>query len=192
MESTAKFCRDGPLDLLQKAAYRKTAMKTLNPKEVGIRVQALEGTDRDWAAVLLCERWGSVRIISRGQIHEADQLPGFVVWSGDERLGLLTYKIEGPGCEIVSLDSLSEKIGVGTALLQAVREEAIFSGCRRLWLVTTNDNAPAIDFYQSHGFTLAAVHKDAVTRARELKPEIPQLGYGGIPLRDEFEFEMRL
>ena len=183
---------DGSLDRLQKTAYRKVAMKVLNSKKKGIRVQALEGKDRRWAAALLHERWGSARIVSRGHAHEADQLPGFVAWHGDEREGLLTYRVEGLAWEIVSLDSLREGIGVGTALLDAVREDAVASGCTRLWLVTTNDNSPAIDFYQRRGFALVAIHTDASTKARELKPEIPSVGYGGVPIRDELEFEMRL
>ncbi|MCJ7824849.1 MAG: GNAT family N-acetyltransferase [Anaerolineales bacterium] len=183
---------DGYLDRLQKTAYRKVAMKVLNSKKKGIRVQALEGKDRRWAAALLHERWGSARIVSRGQVHEADQLLGFVAWHGDKREGLLTYRVEGLAWEIVSLDSLREGIRVGIALLGAVREMAIASGCTKLWLVTTNDNSPAIDFYQSRGFALTAVHKDAVTKARELKPEIPMVGYGCIPIRDEFELEIRL
>ena len=35
-------------------------------------------------------------------------------------------------------------------------------GCNRMWLVTTNDNTPAIRFYQRYGFTLKAVHINAV------------------------------
>lgn len=167
-------------------------MKVLYSEEKEIRVRALEGVDRGWAAALLHERWGSAHIVSRGQLHKADQLPGFVAWQGDERVGLLTYQVEGMACEIVSLDSLREGIGVGITLLDAVRELAIASTCTRLWLVTTNDNSPAIDFYQRRGFTVTVVHKDAVAKARQLKPEIPRAGYGGIPIRDEIEFEMRL
>ena len=167
-------------------------MKVLDTKEKGIRVQSLEDEDRVWAAALLHARWGSARIVSRGQVHEADQLLGFVAWHGDKREGLLTCRVEGLAWEIVSLDSLREGIGVGTALLDAVREDAVASGCTRLWLVTTNDNAPAIDFYQRRGFALTTVHKDAVTKARELKAQIPKTGIGGIPIRDELEFEMRL
>jgi hypothetical protein len=36
-----------------------------------------------------------------------------------------------------------------------------------------------------------AVHRDAVTRAREtVKPELPLLGFHDIPLRDEIELEL--
>ena len=40
---------------------------------------------------------------------------------------------------------------------------------------------------------LAAPQRDAVTEARKtLKPSLPLVGEGGIPLRDELELEKRL
>jgi len=37
-----------------------------------------------------------------------------------------------------------------------------------------------------------AVHRDAVSDSRRLKPEIPQVGEHGIPIRDEIELETLL
>jgi hypothetical protein len=54
---------------------------------------------------------------------------------------------------------------------------------------TSNDNIRAIRFYQRRGFDMRAVHLDAITEARKLKPTIPLLGYDGIPVRHEIEFE---
>ncbi len=34
------------------------------------------------------------------------------------------------------------------------------------------------------------MHRDAITEARKLKPEIPLLGYDDIPIRHELEFEL--
>jgi hypothetical protein len=39
---------------------------------------------------------------------------------------------------------------------------------------------------------LVAVHREALERSRKLKPEIPLIGLGGEPIRDEIEFEYRL
>jgi ribosomal protein S18 acetylase RimI-like enzyme len=81
---------------------------------------------------------------------------------------------------------------VGSALIAAVRAAAQAAGCRRLWLVTTNDNTRALRFYQKRGFRLAALYPNAMERYRRLKPQIPELGLDGIPLRDEIELEMTL
>ena len=66
------------------------------------------------------------------------------------------------------------------------------AGCRRVWLITTNDNLRALRFYQRRGFRLVAVHPNALARSRELKPSIPEIGLDGIPLRDELELELTL
>jgi hypothetical protein len=47
-------------------------------------------------------------------------------------------------------------------------------------------------FYQKRGFVIAAIHVNALEKARRLKPEIPLIGEDGIPLRDEIELEMIL
>jgi len=105
---------------------------------------------------------------------------------------LVTFQITGDACEIVTLDSLIEDRGIGTGLIEAVSTAASAVGCRRLWLITTNDNLHALGFYQKRGFRLAAVHPGAVDAARKLKPEIPLIGNDGIPIRDEIELEIVL
>ena len=107
-----------------------------------------------------------------------------------ERVGLLTYEVIGDQCEVVTLDAFTQFAGVGTALMNRVIDEARTQGCRRLWLITTNDNLDAVRFYQKRGFTIAAVHVNAIAHSRTLKPSIPLIGNYGIPIRDEVELEM--
>jgi len=61
-----------------------------------------------------------------------------------------------------------------------------------LWLITTNDNDPAIAFYLSTGLRQVAVHRGALAESRKLKPEIPLIGHGGKPIDDEIEFEIQI
>jgi len=100
-------------------------------------------------------------VVTRGQIHDLPRLPGFVALDGDERMGLALYRIADDECELVSLDSLREGIGVGSALLAVAADAAHGAGCRRLWLITTNDNTHALRFYQRRGLRLVAIHRDA-------------------------------
>jgi hypothetical protein len=66
-------------------------------------------------------------------------------------------------------------------------------GCRRLWLLTSNDNLRALGFYQQRGLRLCALHAGALARDRALKPEIPEVNPdNGIPLRDLLELELPL
>jgi RimJ/RimL family protein N-acetyltransferase len=77
-------------------------------------------------------------------------------------------------------------------LIDTAKQRARQAGCQRLWLITTNDNLTALRFYQKRGFTLAALHRNALKQSRKIKPEIPLVGNHGIPLRDEIELEMIL
>jgi Acetyltransferase (GNAT) family len=95
---------------------------------------------------------------------------------------------DGDRLEVVALIASNKFQGVGTALLRVVEEEAAQLGCRA-WLITMNDNLDAIRFYQRRGWDWVAFHRDAATETRRLKPELPELGDYGIPLRHELEFE---
>ena len=87
--------------------------------------------------------------------------------------------------EVLTLHAAERGRGVGTALIEAAAERL-----GRLWLITTNDNVDALRFYQRRGFRLVALHRGAVDESRaRLKPEIPETGDHGIPLRDELELE---
>ncbi len=158
----------------------------------GYAIRPLGDDDRDWVSRFVAERWGAETIVSRGRIHRPRNLPGFVAVEGDERVGLLSYHVAGGECEIVSLDSLRPASGVGTALIAAAERAARGADCRRLWLITTNDNLPTLRFYQRRGFPLVAIHRNAVEEARKLKPAIPLIGLDGIPIRDEVELELPL
>jgi ribosomal protein S18 acetylase RimI-like enzyme len=94
--------------------------------------------------------------------------------------------------EVVSLHAAIGGRGLGSRLLAAARERARDLRCRRLWLITTNDNEPAIAFYTHWGMHLAAVHRGAIAESRKLKPEISRFGVGGRPIEDEIEFELLL
>ena len=140
----------------------------------------------------MMRRWGSLRMVSRGILYQVLDYPGFVASQGEELRGIITYRIEKDACEVLVLISIGEGQGIGSALLDQVKQAAKAAGCKRCWLITTNDNIHAIRWYQKRGFTIAAIHVNALAESRKLKPEIPLLGNDGIPLRDEIEFEILL
>jgi GNAT superfamily N-acetyltransferase len=157
-----------------------------------MNLRPLADADRAWLEKFVVDRWGAPIVVGHGRIYEVAELRGFVALEDQEPLGLVTFSIEGDACEIVTIDSLREGIGIGSALVEAVARTARESGCRRLWLITTNDNLPMLRFAQKRGFSLVALHPNAVEESRKLKPEISQTGIDGIPIRDELELELRL
>jgi ribosomal protein S18 acetylase RimI-like enzyme len=153
-------------------------------------LRPLRPEDAAWVAQHIAAEWGAEIVVAHGAVYRPAELPGFVAEVGDEKMGLLTYHIAGDACEIVTLDSQRPNCGIGAALIAAVKEATQQAGCRRLWLITTNDNTHALRFYQKRGFVLAALHRDAVAASRAIKPEIPLIGNDGIPIRDEIELEL--
>lgn len=153
---------------------------------------SLTQSDRDMVADYLMDAWGFTAVVSRGVLHEAENLPGFAAIADKEMVGLVTYHIEQDACEIVTLNASYSGMGIGSALIEAVKEAEPVQQCQRLWLITTNDNIEALRFYQKRGFEMVAVHRGAIAQSRLLKPAIPLIGNYGIPIRDEIEFEMVL
>jgi GNAT superfamily N-acetyltransferase len=154
---------------------------------VTISVRPLLPRERDWVRAVIRERWGAETVAGHGVVSRPDELPGLVAEDDGRRVGLLTYRVEGGACEIVSIDALEERRGVGSALIEAVRA----FGHARVWLVTTNELVGAHRFYERVGFRLVAVREGAAERSRLLKPEIPEVAEDGTPIRDELEYEYR-
>jgi DNA-3-methyladenine glycosylase I len=154
-----------------------------------VQVRPLNQSNRKWAMGLIKDVWISTKIVSKGKVHDTNELPGIIALHKNHRIGLLIYNIIGVECEIVSLNSLKENIGIGTALLKEIERLSILKGYKRLWNITTNDNIDALRFYQKNGFKIVAIHLDALERSRRLKPEIPFLGSYDIEIRDEIELE---
>ncbi|MDM5156296.1 GNAT family N-acetyltransferase [Bacillus sp. DX1.1] len=157
-----------------------------------IQVQKITVEMREVISHFMCENWGSTLMVSRGQAHHLEQLPGFVAIVNNRIIGIITYKIKNNYCEIVSLDSLDEKKGIGTKLVENVIEVARERLCKKIWLITTNDNTNALRFYQKRGFVMTNLYVDAVRAARLIKPEIPFVGYDDIEILHEIQLDLKI
>jgi GNAT superfamily N-acetyltransferase len=157
-------------------------------------VRPIRDDERPELARVVTENWGSPVVVSREVAHDVRELPGLVAveTDSDRWLGVASYRFEAAECELVQIVALERGRGVGTALLDAVTAIARAAGARRVWLTTTNDNLDAIRFYQRRRFRFIWVWRDAVTRARTVKPEIPLTGDYGIAITDEIELELDL
>jgi len=162
------------------------------PKASMVTVRPITEDDKAWIARVMTRCWGSTKVVTRGRVLNVMRLPGYLAMDMKTRVGLVTYAITGKTCEIVTLNSLRPCRGIGSRLVKEVKNVALASHCTRVRVMTTNDNMRALGFYQKHGFTLVAVHRNAIEKARRLKKEIPLIGQDGIPVRDELELEMHL
>jgi ribosomal protein S18 acetylase RimI-like enzyme len=148
--------------------------------------------DRPRLAGLMTARWGSTSVARLRRLTDVTGLEGFVAaGESGEWMGYASYEIDGSSLEILVLESVRENRGVASALIARCVARAIESKLDRVWLITTNDNVDALRFYQRRGFVLVALHRNGVSWSRQnMKPEIPELGFHDIPIRDELELEL--
>lgn len=167
--------------------------RTGTPGRTSLEIKPIAEEHRDWLKSRVQEIWNGRFVVTRGVAYEPAMLPGFLAIKDGTPIGVATYHIEEDGeCQLVTLDALSQWQGVGTALIEAVEEEARKQACSRMWMVTTNDNIDGLRFYQRRGYVICAVHLNAVDQSRKLKPSIPLVGNYGIDIRDEIELEKYL
>ena len=161
-------------------------------REISMRISELSDDDRVWVKERTELLFGGDFVVSREEVHDPHKLPGYIATEGNERVGLITYHINGDDCELVSIDSLCQFMGIGSLLLEKVEEFALRAGCKKIWAITTNDNLDAHRFFQKRGFIITAVRLGGMSKIRLLKPNVPKIGYYGIAIRDEIEFEKPL
>ncbi|HZT67196.1 MAG TPA: GNAT family N-acetyltransferase [Acidimicrobiales bacterium] len=132
----------------------------------------------------MVREWG-LPVVSISGAYDPSTLPGFLAEGKDGPVGAVTYRLSEGDCEVVTLNSLCEGRGIGSALLAAAKAVADQRHLR-LWLITTDENVNAIRFYQRQGMDMRAIHRDFVEQVCRQKPGLrPD---AGIPFRHAIEF----
>ena len=157
-----------------------------------MKLQKIDRDNRERINDFIIRQWFTLQMVVHGESIDIGKAEGWYACEDDEIIGLITYRITGNEMEILSLDSLRENMGTGTALLQQALSDARNSGLVRVSLITTNDNLHALKYYQKRGFDMVRFYHNAVEEARKIKSEIPLIGMDGIPLKHEIELEFLL
>ncbi len=157
-----------------------------------VEVRPAEPDDEAWIRSFLDERWGGQEQVANGESYRPADLPGFLACIEGEIVGYAALRLVGDAAEVGLIESLRPRAGVGSALVDALVDEARGLGYSVLRAITTNDNLGAQAFYRSTGFRLVATRSGAVERSRVVKPQIPLEAPDGTPISDELEFERSL
>ena len=151
-----------------------------------------EATDADRkAARELFERdFGRTHIVAFGEVMDVDQMPALVAVAHGDPSGALAYRLLGDALHIVALatDPMWQRSGVGAYLVAEAELLARRLKLARVVVATTNDNLPALYFYQRRGYRLTGVVPDSVVQHTHQQ----QAGFAGIPVRDEITLEKML
>ena len=156
----------------QVRAGRERSLHNSWVNEPEARIRPVSDGDRPMLAWLVAGLWGSEVVAVHGASLRPAELSGFIAERSRRVAGLLTYQFLGDTLEIVTLNAIDRRAGIGTALIEAAVGQARHSCCREIRLTTTNDNIDALRFYQRRGFRLAELRPGAVDRSRQEKPEI--------------------
>jgi ribosomal protein S18 acetylase RimI-like enzyme len=154
-----------------------------------ITIREKNTSDNKWISDYLCKNWSGDFIITRGKRYTPLELRGFIAEENGEAIGISLYVVVEEKCEIVLLEAFTHYRGIGTELLNRIKEQGREEKWTRIWLITTNDNIGALRFYQRRGFIFCKLYRNAIEASRRIKPTIPDKGNYGIVIRDEIELE---
>jgi len=104
-----------------------------------------------------------------------------------EIAGMLSWKKVGKALVIVLLNVYPEYQGqgIGRLLIKEAFEQARKQDCSVVNVATSNDDLPALAYYQKLGFRVSEIAVGLL--AKHHKSELP--GFCGIPIRDEIRLE---
>jgi GNAT superfamily N-acetyltransferase len=151
-------------------------------------VRAADDADRGPMSELFARDFGHTgKIVAFGDEIPLDASPAIVAEMRAELGGALVYRLLGNALHIVALatDPMWQRTGVGGHLLAEAQLLAQRLDLQRLVVAMSNDNLPALYFYQRHGFELLELVPGAMLSC--LGREVA--GFGGIPIRDEIRLQ---
>ncbi len=152
-----------------------------------------EATESDAPATLeLFERdFRRTTVLAFGELMALAELPAIVAEMKGDVAGALAYRLLPDALQIVALatDPMWQRCGVGGYLVAEAELIARRKGVARVLFSTTNDNLPALYFYQRRGYQIIEVVPGALLP--HVKPAFA-CGFAGIPVRDEIRLEKGL
>ena len=128
------------------------------------------------------------QVLAFGELMNLAELPAVVAQMKGEIAGALAYRLLPDALQIVALatDPMWQRSGVGGYLIAEVELMARRQRLGRVIFCTTNDNLPALYFYQRRGYRITELVPGALLP--HVKPAFA-CGFAGIPVRDEIRLE---
>jgi len=134
--------------------------------------------------------WGEEDQLTFDRKFKVSQLPAYVARFKDGVVGFISIADIDDDVIIVALGVLPQyqSSGLGKGLVKEVEDDAIRRKKKRLLVSTSNDDLPALAFYQSVGFQICGVKLNVIAE----KHGKILMGIGNLPIRDELRLQKRL
>ena len=125
-----------------------------------------------------------------GIFFDVAELPAYVAKVDDRIVGFASFAESDKGLIIVALGVKPDYqgSGIGKSLVGKIEAEARKMRKETLLVSTSNDDLPALAFYQSIGFQIYEVKPNAIAEKHGGILE----GIGGLPVRDEIRLQKAL
>ncbi len=149
--------------------------------------------DKTVLARFLTQKWGHDGVVVMGKVWGSKDLNSIAAYDENEQLlAVAGWTVKGDTLLLASIDSIFERNGVASVLIDAIVEHAKSLNAKRVRAVVTNDNFEAMRFYQRRNFRFTALYVNAADAYRAIFQDTPKTGYYGIPIRDTLELELIL
>ena len=150
-----------------------------------------EAADQPAALELFRRDFGRTSIASFGEVIPLAETSTIVADMEGDISGALAWRQRDDALQIVALatDPMWQRSGVGGYLVAEAEIVARRKSWTRVVLATTNDNLPALYFYQRRGYRITDVVRDAWRDHAELTIGV---GFAKIPVLDELRLEKTL
>jgi len=134
--------------------------------------------------------WGEEEQLTFDRKFVVAELPAYVAKVQDEVIGFISFSPTSDALIIVALGVLPrfQCCGIGSRLIKKVEGEARRQRKVKVLVSASNDDLPALGFYQSRGFQIYEVNPNVIAE----KHGRAMRGIDGLPVRDELRLQKTL
>jgi ribosomal protein S18 acetylase RimI-like enzyme len=152
-----------------------------------VLVREASSSDREKALELFKRDFGPAQLVSYGEAISLEDAPALVAEADGEIAGALAWRPFDGALHILALvtDPMWQRAGVGGYLVAEAELVARRQQWPRVIVTVTNDNLPALYFYQRRGYRVSAILPDSIA-AHTRDGKMP-IGFAGIPILDEIQ-----
>lgn len=134
--------------------------------------------------------WGEEEQLAFDRKFIVSKLSAYTAKSTKDVLGFVSFTETADAMLIIALGVLPQyqNSGIGRGLVEKAEAEAKKLQKKRLLVSTSNDDLPALAFYQSLGFQIYEIKPNAIAEKHGKVLD----GISGLPIRDELRLQKNL
>ena len=158
--------------------------------EVEYSVERATGAARSEIRKLVRSFWGEEEQLTFDRSFVVAELSGSIARVKDKLAGFVSLAEVDDAMIVVALGVLPQYqgLGIGKRLVEEAADEAVRRKKKWLLVSTSNDDLPALGFYQSVGFQIYDVKPNVIAE----KHGRVLVGIGKLPVRDELRLRKKL